>query len=115
MHADVKRAWLVALRSGEYTQGKGQLRRGSEFCCLGVLCDLHARAGFGNWAGEGYGTRYDGDQDGLPATVRAWAGIAERYPVVNDQDITILNDGDDGFAIKAHSFADMADLIERDL
>lgn len=33
-------AWLVALRSGKYTQGRGVLRRrNGESCCLGVLAD----------------------------------------------------------------------------
>lgn len=32
--------WLAALRSGEYRQGGGVLRRGDKFCCYGVLCDL---------------------------------------------------------------------------
>lgn len=32
--------WLVALRSGEYKQGKGQLFDESEnaYCCMGVAC-----------------------------------------------------------------------------
>jgi hypothetical protein len=32
--------WLAALRSGEYEQTKGALRRDNSFCCLGVLCDV---------------------------------------------------------------------------
>ena len=33
--------WLDALRSGEYEQGRGQLRdENNNFCCLGVMCDL---------------------------------------------------------------------------
>lgn len=45
-----KRAWLRALRSGDYIQGEGSLRKlkpGNEpdnqvecFCCLGVLADI---------------------------------------------------------------------------
>lgn len=30
-------AWLKALRSGEYEQGRGILEAGGAFCCLGVL------------------------------------------------------------------------------
>jgi hypothetical protein len=34
-------AWIAALRSGEYKQGKGNLRdMDNKFCCLGVLCDI---------------------------------------------------------------------------
>lgn len=50
MRADVKQAWVQALRSGEYRQGRGKLTRveedGSEsFCCLGVLCDVAIKMG----------------------------------------------------------------------
>jgi hypothetical protein len=41
---ETKDKWIAALRSGNYKQGKTQLRRddetGSEFCCLGVLCEV---------------------------------------------------------------------------
>lgn len=37
---EIKAAWLTALRSGEYEQGRGALNRGGKFCCLGVLCDV---------------------------------------------------------------------------
>lgn len=51
---DVKNQWLAALRSGEYEQGKGVLRRvgtsgNKEYCCLGVLCELAVRSGVGQW------------------------------------------------------------------
>lgn len=35
----IKEVWLKALRSGDYTQGKGCLRVDDKFCCLGVLGD----------------------------------------------------------------------------
>lgn len=36
----LKRQWVDALRSGDYTQGKGYLHQNDTYCCLGVLCDL---------------------------------------------------------------------------
>lgn len=58
MNAEVKALWLDALRSGEYQQTKGRLRRDNPidpedlddgynagYCCLGVLCDLAVKAG----------------------------------------------------------------------
>jgi hypothetical protein len=40
----IKAKWIAALRSGDYKQCRGQLRtRRNEFCCLGVLCNLHAQ------------------------------------------------------------------------
>ena len=44
MNPEIKAKWVAALRSGEYKQAKGQLRIGNSFCCLGVLCNLHAQA-----------------------------------------------------------------------
>lgn len=39
----VKKLWVDALRSGDYKQGKYVLRDiGNSFCCLGVLCNIHA-------------------------------------------------------------------------
>lgn len=43
MRPDVKAKWITALRSGEYRQGRGSLREHDAYCCLGVLCDLHAK------------------------------------------------------------------------
>lgn len=41
MRAEVKKAWVDALRSGKYKQGRGALRSGgNEYCCLGVLIDV---------------------------------------------------------------------------
>ena len=52
MDSKTKKEWLKALRSGEYKQGDGALRKEvachiaeepdteERFCCLGVLCDL---------------------------------------------------------------------------
>lgn len=32
--------WIAALRSGKYKQGRGYLRKGDYYCCLGVFCDV---------------------------------------------------------------------------
>ena len=45
--AVIKR-WVKALRSGKYKQGLGALKATDSegkprYCCLGVLCDLHAK------------------------------------------------------------------------
>lgn len=59
MNKEVKAKWLVALRSGDYIHGHSQLRtvRDNEpvkHCCLGVLCDLMAKEGKGEWKSESY-------------------------------------------------------------
>ena len=45
MKQELKDKWLAALRSGEYTQGKGWLKYQDndgivKWCCLGVLADI---------------------------------------------------------------------------
>ena len=45
MHQGIKKQWLKALRSGEYTQTTCSLRRRDDcgtmsYCCLGVLTDI---------------------------------------------------------------------------
>mgnify|MGYP001614085498 FL=1 len=46
---EFKDRWIKALRNGEYTQWRGNLRYGNSFCCLGVACDISA---LGRWSGE---------------------------------------------------------------
>lgn len=40
MDVELKRKWLEALRSGRYKQGRFALKRGDEYCCLGILCEV---------------------------------------------------------------------------
>ena len=41
MDTEMRRQWLVALRSGDYKQGHKILRSVTDsYCCLGVLCNL---------------------------------------------------------------------------
>jgi hypothetical protein len=76
MDQQVKKLWLEALRSGEYMQTTGELRNGAGFCCLGVLCDLHAKqTGKGHWKDDAYFSASAGDS-GVPVdAVRDWAGL----------------------------------------
>jgi hypothetical protein len=54
MNPEVKARWVAALRSGEYRQGFGRLRRPEIgdafcFCALGALIDLAAQEGKVTW------------------------------------------------------------------
>lgn len=40
MNPKIKEKWVKALRSGRYKQGRGRLKRGDKYCCLGVLCKI---------------------------------------------------------------------------
>lgn len=81
MNAKVKRMWLKALRSGEYEQGEGALRRNGRYCCLGVLCDLHAKTTKKKWKKEtGDGYSYYKTSATLPDEVVDWAGLDDDDP-----------------------------------
>lgn len=73
---DLLRKWIAALRSGEYLQGRGTLRRGSQYCCLGVLCKV---AGIPAELSPVAQTR---DYNYQPTATTYWYfhGIADRLP-----------------------------------
>lgn len=70
MHENV-RAWIEALRSGEYQQARETLRVNDEYCCLGVACDI---SGLHQWErlDETSIYTYDEHHNILPLTVIAW-------------------------------------------
>lgn len=45
MNKAIKKQWVDALRSGDYSQGKHCLQdENNNFCCLGVLTDLYIKS-----------------------------------------------------------------------
>lgn len=102
MNKKIKKQWVAALRSGKYKQGRHLLRsRDEKYCCLGVLCDLHAKF-LGNDCVWRFGTV-------LSEETYRWAGLKYSNPSFNDNTNAIaLNDA--GF-----SFSEIADKIEKDL
>ena len=76
MKKHIAMKWVKALRSGKYKQGRGNLRNTfNEFCCLGVLCNLHAQA-HPNFAAEQTAPNaYDGHTGVLGTTVLEWSGM----------------------------------------
>jgi len=78
----IREAWLEALTSGEYKQGKSYLhqktKKGEDrFCCLGVLCDLAVKARVIDAPEEDEDrvVVYDGDAEKLPNSVLDWAKL----------------------------------------
>jgi hypothetical protein len=121
MNQEIKAKWVVALRSGEYEQGTGQLRMDDQYCCLGVLCDLHSKED--NTAGWKPSSSFADDFDYhteqakegglLHPAVRDWAGLDSVDPLICintsvSENISTLNDG-------GKTFAEIADLIEAQL
>jgi len=111
MDKRIKARWLKALRGQRYLQGTGGLRFGNSFCCLGVLCDLHAKESFLGWdydADTGL-YRYLGETVMLPRSVCKWAGIDTSNPLVLKVALSTHND------TKKLSFERIGRLIERHL
>lgn len=111
MKKRIKNLWLKALRSGEYRQGTAGLRFEDSFCCLGVLCDLHAEIAFVNWEyDERSGIyRYLGETIVLPKAVCEWAGLDDPNPITPKAFLTTQND------TPGRSFKRLALMIERHL
>lgn len=76
MNSDIKKLWIAALLSGEYTQGRKVLRGADDtYCCLGVLCDLHRKAVGGKWCEVDKDIRNPTGIDCLLLPVRGGRGI----------------------------------------
>jgi len=102
MNKDIKRRWVAALRSGEYKQIKGALRKNDGFCCLGVLCDIYSKELNVEWEGN-----YIADGGGfLPSKVVKWAGVNDDDPTAGSTTLSFHNDDD-------VPFPKIANLINR--
>ncbi len=123
MNEDVKTEWVKRLRSGDYPQTKEHLRDDNGYCCLGVLCEVAREANVVTYERIEGGTavfhRYDGETGALPTSVRLWAGVSGSNPltdVYEEEDGTgsrlTLAELNDNLGM---SFAEIADVIERDL
>ena len=93
MDKSIAERWATALESGEYVQGRGELRSDQYFCCLGVLCELATADGVAiERADDGHGYRAAiGFLNGMPPEeVYTWCGLdgalADLYADMNDSD-----------------------------
>ena len=124
MDPQVKRAWIRALRSGEYEQyhqGALSSRRDhhpeepDQFCCLGVLCDIYIQqndideAELRLW--ESRGMLYS-ETELLPTFVYEWAGLSTGSPSVylDDDGEPITVTSEDAYdSYNEHDIADLND------
>ncbi len=108
MNPEVKEKFVAALKSGKYKQGREALRRGDQFCCIGVLCDLKnpddwidPKADVVEYRDANVYSYFQSGRTGSPPMgVMRWAGITERQV----SDLIEMNDeGDASFEqIAAH-------------
>lgn len=115
MKAKIKERWVDALRSGQYEQGQGLLRHttpiGTQFCCLGVLCNLHAQAHPDIAAAQDHLSMYMGMTGSLPFAVMKWAGLPDSDPLIRLGKFRSLISANDG----GQTFKQIADAIESQL
>jgi len=111
MKKPIKKKWMKELRSGKYKQGMAYLKDGDNFCCLGVLCDIHRKETKGKWIDNGIANEksYLNSYAVLPSAVISWAGLGNSNPSVAGFGLAHYNDG-----IRAN-FNEIADLIEKGL
>jgi len=106
--AEHRKQWVDALRSGKYQQGRGLLRDGNKFCCLGVACDI---SGLGAWVTYRRYTDFvvrggHTEQIELPDEVMEWLGVQHNDVMMNNE-TSLSKINDDGT-----SFNEIADIIE---
>ena len=116
-----RKKWIAALRSGKYTQGVFKLQEDNRFCCLGVSCKVAEE--------HGIELAYDtdenneivllGDDLSEQEDVMGWLGFKNyhgyRYGHGKTGSIIYLNDGSNNHKIEPHSFAEIADIIEKNI
>ena len=118
MNPKIKKLWVHALRSGVYKQGKYVLRtEDNKFCCLGVLCNIHAKLHPKIAAEQTDPTKYMGRMSFPPPEVLQWAGLHSFDPGVTLPNgvFRTLAELNDGAGVRKHSFKRIAKLIEEQL
>jgi hypothetical protein len=109
MNRDAKKRWLDALRSGKYKQGRLFLRTNeSEFCCLGVLCDVLSKSGWAIDETRNHFT-YVGP-NGCLGTACLPEDVAYNTQISRAQETVLASKNDEGLP-----FQEIADYIEVNL
>ena len=106
---DNAKKWVAALRSGEYEQGRFNLRYGDTFCCLGVACDLFLKDGNDLLVEKTRGDCCFGKESSvLPVPVQKWLGLKSNTGRYGSLDESLIHQND----VLRLSFAQIADFIE---
>ena len=127
MNPEIKQKWIEALRSGKYNQGTGCLRTyKNEFCCWGVLCDLHSKKNGDVWHitplmqdGEGKYAYYN-EKLFAPKNVLKWAGFSDSILISMNEPLVSGSESDKCFFLSSlndagKTFSEIADIIEKNL
>lgn len=110
MNRAIAKQWVDALRSGQYKQCTGQLRTRDTFCCLGVLCNLHAQAHPEIAAQQRDKGQYMGVSNQIPSEVRRWSGMHTHSGSRGAFSASLIRLNDK----LGYSFAQIADVIDQE-
>lgn len=113
---EARKAWVEALRSGEYKQGKQLLHADDRFCCLGVACKLAVEDGVipqgepldPDEADSPFA--YQGLTGWVPGLVQQWLGLSAdmgEYTARNGRETSLARRNDSGL-----TFSRIAEIIE---
>lgn len=91
MRKAIATKWVAALRSGDYKQTNSQLRNDKGFCCLGVLCNIHAQEHPKIAAKQTNPTMYLDSGYTLPDEVIRWASLSSDIGEKRDHGKIIIN------------------------
>jgi hypothetical protein len=108
-NTDNVKAWIKALRSGEYEQTTSALSQDGKYCCLGVACEVAIKSGLTiDVMLDIDGCKiYDGQGLSLPGSVIEWLGYYRPEPKLGGLVVTALNDH------QGWTFNKIADHIEK--
>ena len=101
MEKELKDKWLGALRSGEFAQTTGTLRRDNAYCCLGVLLSV---SGKGTWDAQ----FYEMDEEGAKLKGALGSVGVSIFGIPHDIQYKLVSMNDN----EKRTFAEIADYIE---
>src|SRR5213592_5017987 len=102
------KAWVEALRSGEYQQTREVLSKRDAYCCMGVLCEVAIKLGVPVKKSMSNGVvRYDRKLCGVPKSVQSAAGLANDCGIFGSMGDSLTGRNDRG-----DSFSKIASLVE---
>jgi hypothetical protein len=106
-HKEARAAWVAALRSGQYTQGRFKLFDGTHYTAIGVGCVVMGLEPQFNPSSQTYSFGSIGAVAWTPDEFMEWVGLRDMLGT-NDagRSLTYNNDVD------RLSFAEIADIIE---
>ena len=122
LNPEIKNEWIIALRSGDYKQGKSVLQsEHGTFCCLGVICDILQKKGVVQMTPDAlnrksYKLKIEviGDDAILSDGIAQYLGI-DSDPIVHYFDMKWELSGLAALNDTGVSFAEIATLIEEQL